>query len=108
MPKMKKRYRNQPTKNKNIRPELKTIDSMSIPQVAKVLGMTPRWVDSQCRSEKLLACKWGGFWRIAPEHLIEFLKEGANHEENNYSVDYKEVIQMLTDRIGVSTDDTFR
>lgn len=108
MPKMKKRTRNQPTKNKNIRPELKTIDSMSISQVAKVLKMSPRWVDSQCRGEKLKACKWGGFWRIAPQHLIEFLKEGANHDENNYSVDYVEVIEMLTERIGVSTIDTFR
>jgi len=107
MLKMKKRTRGKP-KNTNVRPELKTIDSMSISEVAKVLGMSKRWVDSQCRGEKLKACKWGHFWRIAPEHLIEFLEDGANHNENNYSVDYKEVIEMLTARIGEPTLDTFR
>jgi len=108
MPKMKKRTRGKPTKTITIRPELKTIDSISIPDVAKILGMSSRWVDSQCRNNKLKASKWGGFWRISPEHLIEFLQESANHDNEELSKDHIAVIEMLTERIGVSTLDTFR
>jgi len=108
MPKMKKRTRSRRSKTVSVRPELKTIDSISIPDVAKILGMSARWVDSQCRKGSLKASKWGGFWRISPEALIEFLVESANHDKEELSKDHIAVIEMLTERIGVSTLDTFR
>lgn len=108
MLKMKKRTRGKISKTKNIRPELKTIDSISISDVAKILGMSARWVDSQCRNRNLKASKWGHFWRISPQHLIEFLQESANHDNEELSKDHVAVIEMLTERIGKSTLDTFR
>lgn len=53
----------------------KTFEALSTEEVAEILDMDVRWVEAQCRAKRIIAAKFGHRWRIAPEHLVDYLEE---------------------------------
>lgn len=48
---------------------------LGIPEVAKRLGMSERWVAAMCRSKQLHAVKIGKKWKISEADLQRFIEK---------------------------------
>lgn len=62
--------------------------------VANFCEMTPKWVASQCQEGKIKGTKIGGYWKVTPTHLYEYLKSMQNHNEELPSAVIEELARL--------------
>lgn len=58
--------------------DLENLKLYTLPQVAKILGITDRTAWNYVKAKKIKAVKIGGKWKISEDNLREFINGGSN------------------------------
>lgn len=58
--------------------DLENIKLYTLPQVAKILGVTDRTAWNYVKAQKIKAVKIGGKWKVSEDNLREFINGGTN------------------------------
>ena len=58
--------------------DLENIKLYTLPQVAKILGVTERTAWNYVKAQKIKAVKIGGKWKVSEDNLREFINGGTN------------------------------
>lgn len=58
--------------------DLESIKLYTLPQVAKIIGVTDRTAWNYVKAGKIKAVKIGGKWKISEDNLREFINGGTN------------------------------